>query len=368
MYKAQHQHTSVLTLFIAGLLFLFNALSASADTSGVDGDYTLHVYRVWNDDHAPNRSNSVYYLGKTEILYTARFSIQAAEPRIVGVSDHTNSNARAMHDLLVVVRQDKTLTISGSINTLFSKPAPGNFTADFMVADTGTSVIASSERGLSPHYLLRVDLTRSVSPLAQGRVQQAQTYRQPTASDFQRGYTTGGQGLPRSGTTGTVDRVRVAQTILAAMGLYTSTIDGVAGPGTNRAITEAMRIMGSSSAPNIENFLTVAVNRISMIEQPNSLINNDAETDKIEAEKIDLANRLQTTSEALVSVRAELEQVKQELVTERLAAAIATTGADNEVTVALEVQVAELTSELERTQAGVRGTDALNATIADLSE
>lgn len=368
MYTVQYQRTSVLTLFIAALLFLFNSLSAAADTSGVDGDYTLHVYRVWNDDHAPNRSDPFYYPGKTEILYTAQFSILAAEPRIEGVTDHTNSNARAMHDLLVSVRQDETLRISGSINTLIKVPAPGSFSADFMVTNTDTSVITTRERGLSPSYLLRVDLTRRVSPLAQGRVQQAQARRQPSASDFQRGFTTESQGSPRSGTTGPADRVRLAQSILAAMGLYTSSIDGVAGPGTNRALNEAMQQLNSTASPNVENFLALAIDRIRAIEQPNSPANSAADANEILANSTDLSNRLQTTSEELLSVKAQLDQVKQELETERLAAANAATGADNETIATLELQVAELTAQLERTQAGVRGTDALNATIADLSE
>lgn len=211
-------------------------------------------------------------------------------------------------------------------------------------------------------------LVQFETPVEQAVVQQAQTRRQPSASDFQQGFTTESQGSPRSGTTGPADRVRLAQSILAAMGLYTSSIDGVAGPRTNRALTDAMQQMNSTASPTIENFLTVAVNRITTNEQPNSPINNATETSKFEAERISLSNRLETTSEALVSVRAELDQVKQELETERLAAAYAATGADNETIATLELQVAELTAQLERTQAGVRGTDALNATIADLSE
>jgi hypothetical protein len=46
--------------------------------------------------------------------------------------------------------------------------------------------------------------------------------------------------------------------MLAEMGLYRSSIDGAMGPGTRRALQDAMRQFGSSEEPTIENFIAEA--------------------------------------------------------------------------------------------------------------
>lgn len=63
------------------------------------------------------------------------------------------------------------------------------------------------------------------------------------------------------------DQVRLAQTILTAMGLYTFSVDGIPGPSTDRALTAAMKQLNRTDAPTVENFLRVAVHRMGIVDQ-----------------------------------------------------------------------------------------------------
>jgi predicted nucleic acid-binding Zn-ribbon protein len=347
---------------VLALLVSLVGLSPSlAHASVFDGQYTLRVYRVWNDSHAPNRSNPVYYPGKTEILYTARFDIAASEVEVRRITDHTNSNARAMHDFQVSLRQNDALRISGSINTLIGVVSPGSFSVDFVLSDGRPAITAARERGLSPSYMLKVDLTRIAGSSSR------QTTPSPSTSP--------------SASSSAVDQVRLAQTILAAMGLYTSSIDGVAGPGTNRALTAGMWQLNSTEAPTVENFLRVAVGRIRTVDQPVAAPSNAAELTELRTQNANLTSQLESS-------RAEAEAAADELLETKnaLATLLVETRAGNadgsteqaeiaaleaqlaELAAAHEAEVSELTAALEQARAEVRSNDAANATIADLRE
>ena len=175
-----------------------------------------------------------------------------------------------------------------------------------------------------------------------------------------------------------VDQVRVAQTILAAMGLYTSAVDGVAGPGTNRALVAAMAQMNSSAAPTVENFLSLAIGRIRSNDQPVAVpsnepataVSNAAELAELQTQNANLTSRLQALREELLTSSAELAEART-----ALSAALAQSNAESEVArapqedvAALERQIAELTAALEQAQTAGRSNEAANATIADLRE
>jgi len=167
-----------------------------------------------------------------------------------------------------------------------------------------------------------------------------------------------------------VDQIRLAQTILAAMGLYTSAIDGVAGPGTNRALAAAMQQINSTAAPNVENFLALAIGRIRSNDQPASGPSNAVELAELQTQNANLTSRLQALREEFLTSSAELAEARA-----ALSAALAQTNAESAVAgtsqedvAALERQITELTAALEQAQTSGRRNEAANATIADLRE
>jgi predicted nucleic acid-binding Zn-ribbon protein len=186
---------------------------------------------------------------------------------------------------------------------------------------------------------------------------------------------------PSTTSSSPADQVRLAQTILAAMGLYTSSIDGVAGPGTNRALTAAMWQMNSTAAPTVENFLRVAVGRIRTIEQPAAAPSNTAELTELRVQNANLTSQLESARREVTAVASELAEARSSLATllVETSAASGDANAAQDAVAALEAQlaelsaahateVAELTAAVEQARTEVRSNDAANATIADLRE
>lgn len=178
-----------------------------------------------------------------------------------------------------------------------------------------------------------------------------------------------------------VDQVRLAQTILAAMGLYTSSIDGVAGPGTNRALTAGMQQLNSTDPPTVENFLRVAVGRIRTVDRPAAAPSNAPQLAEIRSQNANLTSQLESARAEAAAAAAELLSAKN-----AMASLLIETSARNadgstaqaeiaaleaqlaELSAAHEAEVSELTAALEQARTEMRGNDAANATIADLRE
>ena len=98
-------------LFVSLATVLFPLIS-HAQESRLDGDYTLRVYRVWSSDHRPNLSDPYYSPGKSELLYSARFSVLGGNPSAAQIVDHTNANAQLRNDLRISVRGNDTIRVS----------------------------------------------------------------------------------------------------------------------------------------------------------------------------------------------------------------------------------------------------------------
>lgn len=186
---------------------------------------------------------------------------------------------------------------------------------------------------------------------------------------------------PSTTSSSPADQVRLAQTILAAMGLYTSSIDGVAGPRTNRALTAGMQQLNSTAAPTVENFLRVAVGRIRTLEQPAAAPSNTAELAELRVQNANLTSQLESARREVTAVASELAEARSALATllVETSAASGDANAAQDVVAALEAQlaelsaahaaeVAELTAAVEQARTEVRSNDAANATIADLRE
>lgn len=142
-----------------------------------------------------------------------------------------------------------------------------------------------------------------------------------------------------SSTTPTPDQVRAAQTILAEMGLYTLAIDGVSGPGTQRALEAAMRIFESDRPANVGNFMAEFRSRLSASQET-----RPPEQDSL---IVSLRADNSTLSENLVALEAKNDE---------LAASLSNT----------EAKVAELEALHEERESIIRQLSAANATITDL--
>jgi chromosome segregation ATPase len=95
------------------------------------------------------------------------------------------------------------------------------------------------------------------------------------------------------------ERVRLAQTMLAEMGLYRSSIDGAMGPGTRRALQDAMRQFGSSEEPTIENFIAEAEKKQPTLSSSSSIARTSQDLRVCEASKLSIGTRLMECSTKL---------------------------------------------------------------------
>jgi hypothetical protein len=141
--------------------------------------------------------------------------------------------------------------------------------------------------------------------------------------------------------TSPADQVQLAQTILAAMGLYTSSIDGVAGPGTNRALNAGMQQLNSTDAPTVENFLRVAVSRIRTVDQPAATPSNAAEVTELRSQNANLTSQLQSSRREFTTAAAELKEARNSLASllVETSAASADSSATQDVVAVLEARL-----------------------------
>jgi outer membrane murein-binding lipoprotein Lpp len=122
-------------------------------------------------------------------------------------------------------------------------------------------------------------------------------------------------------------RIRTAQTILAEMGFYNSTIDGISGPATLRALTAGMKHLGSEQQANVDNFLNLVLNPSTAAplnpEQQSALSTLQSENDKLTAELAELResvtnlnNDLEAAQKQLSAARNEPEETENEKIDE----------------------------------------------------
>jgi peptidoglycan hydrolase-like protein with peptidoglycan-binding domain len=90
-----------------------------------------------------------------------------------------------------------------------------------------------------------------------------------------------------------VDKTRTAQSLLATMGYYKSAIDGVSGPGTQRAIQAAMRDLKSQKPVTVEGFLDEVLTRMAQTSVQSDLAKSGQDLRVCEANRVSLKTSLE---------------------------------------------------------------------------
>lgn len=285
--------------------------------SSFDGDYTLRIFRI---------SSSTK---RSELLQLANFQVIDSQHSIIQISDFTQSNTQAMRDLTASRQPDGQLRLSATMNTLFNKHKLGRFRADFDISGPRPRLTDLREYDMARGYTLDVTLIKR--ELADSV--QAAASNQTSVEN-----------------TGSLDaQIRAAQTILARMDLYNGQYTGHSNIALNRALTTAMRQMGISEQPTVDNFLSAVVGRLVAADE---LIDNSieiAELAEIRGENDNLRQQLQL-QDRLLEQRTQLaSQMSAELESFRT----------------VEPQLAALREQNTNLQ---RQLSAANETVADLRE
>lgn len=309
--------------------------------------------------HVADRANTPEHGNR---FFIRRESISSGVPRVVRSLDrsdqeviyvicHIMSDAQSVRDLYRSMVRDR------SEDSTYAEHWQNPRRIDQMI-NLASSCMRQMRR------LVQFDATQQVASVTPTSVAAA-----PAAS------------APPTSSSSSAVQIRQAQTILAAIGVYTMPIDGVAGPGTNRALAAAMQQMNSTAAPTVENFLSEALGRIRTAERPTEPTSTADELAELQTQNASLTSQLETAKSEAETVAAELAEVRSALAESLIAISEgnADANAAQDAVAALEAQLAELsaahedevselTAAVEQARMEVRSNDAANATIADLRE